>query len=398
MTFLWTDVLIWLVVLSLGLLVHQVRKTPRLRQAWGQVFASKLASLCALVLLGFLAVALLDSLHFYQGSRVVSLLDLALSHLQVSHVESYSAPFAHVIRPLDSGALVVLSLVVLVAFVAIGVWHRCAAHRLRTWVLSWSVAGIGLALGLFLLSQSYHIAGTDKVGLDVFYQTLKSVRTGVMIGVLTTVVMLPIAVFLGVAAGYFRGWVDDVVQFSYTTLNSVPGVLLIAAAVLVMQSMMVKHADFFASEAVRADMRLLFLCLILGITSWTGLARLLRAETLKIRALDYVVAAQAFGVSHFKILMAHVLPNVMHIVLIAVVLDFSGLVLAEAVLSYVGIGVDPSMHSWGNMINSARLEMAREPIVWWPLASAFVMMFVLVLAANLFADAVRDAFDPRSVR
>jgi peptide/nickel transport system permease protein len=91
----------------------------------------------------------------------------------------------------------------------------------------------------------------------------------------------------------------------------------------------------------------------------------------------------------------HILPNVMHIILITVVLDFSGLVLAEAVLSYVGVGVDPTMDSWGNMINSARLEMAREPIVWWSLASAFVFMFGLVLSANLFADAVRDAFDPR---
>ena len=85
----------------------------------------------------------------------------------------------------------------------------------------------------------------------------------------------------------------------------------------------------------------------------------------------------------------------MHIVMITIVIDFSGLVLAEAVLSYINIGVDPSMNSWGNMINGARMEMAREPIVWWSLAAAFVFMFVLVLAANLFSDAVRDAFDPR---
>ncbi|MGH8658425.1 MAG: ABC transporter permease subunit, partial [Gammaproteobacteria bacterium] len=91
----------------------------------------------------------------------------------------------------------------------------------------------------------------------------------------------------------------------------------------------------------------------------------------------------------------HILPNVMHIVLIALVLDFSGLVLAEAVLTYINIGVDPSMNSWGNMINSARLEMAREPIVWWSLAAALLFMFTLVLSANIFSDAVRDAFDPR---
>ena len=138
------------------------------------------------------------------------------------------------------------------------------------------------------------------------------------------------------------------------------------------------------------------LCLILGVTSWTGLCRLLRAETLKIREMDYVLAARALGVGRLRILKQHVLPNVMHLVMITIVLDFSGLVLAEAVLSYINIGVDPSTYSWGNMINTSRLEMARDPIVWWSLAAAFIFMFALVLAANLFADVVRDAFDPRS--
>jgi peptide/nickel transport system permease protein len=123
---------------------------------------------------------------------------------------------------------------------------------------------------------------------------------------------------------------------------------------------------------------------------------LLRAEALKLRELEFVQAARAFGVTDARILLRHLLPNVMHLVLITVVIDFSGLVLAEAVLSYVGVGVDPGMISFGNMINGARLELAREPVVWWQLAAAFVFMFVLVLAANLFADQVRDALDPKS--
>jgi peptide/nickel transport system permease protein len=138
------------------------------------------------------------------------------------------------------------------------------------------------------------------------------------------------------------------------------------------------------------------LIIILGVTSWTGLCRLLRAETLKISQVDFVTAARAFGVSKFGIIRKHIIPNLMHIILIAVVLDFSGLVLAEAVLSYVGVGVDPTMHSWGNMINQARLEMAREPMVWWSLFSAFVFMFILVLAANLFSDRVQTVLDPRN--
>lgn len=248
---------------------------------------------------------------------------------------------------------------------------------------------------LIHLGGKYHVFGTDKVGEDVLYQTLKSIRTGLVIGTLTTLVMLPFAVLLGIMAGYFKGWVDDVIQFIYTTLNAIPGVLLIAAAVLMMHVYMSNHPEQFESLTERADFRLLFLCLILGVTSWTGLCRLLRGETFKVREMDYIEAAQAFGVSHVGIIMRHILPNVMHIVLITIVLDFSYLVLAEAVLSYIEIGVDPTMHSWGNMINSARLELARDPVVWWSLVAAFIFMFTLVLFANLFADVVRDALDPR---
>jgi len=253
-----------------------------------------------------------------------------------------------------------------------------------------------VSLILIRLSPYYHVLGTDKVGTDVLYLSLKSIRTGLVIGSLTTLFVLPFALSLGIMAGYFRGRVDDLIQYIYTTLSSIPGVLLIAASVLMIDVYIQNNADQFATIADRADARLLFLCLILGITGWVGLCRLLRGEALKLREIDYIQASQAFGVSHARILSRHILPNVMHIVLITLVLDFSGLVLAEAVLSYIGVGVDPSMISWGNMINGARLEMAREPVVWWSLVAAFIFMFLLVLCANLFSDAVRDAFDPRA--
>lgn len=263
-------------------------------------------------------------------------------------------------------------------------------------VIFLTLAGVVITGTVMLwLSNYYHVFGTDKVGQDLLYQALKSVRTGLLIGTLTTLVMLPFALAMGIMAGYFRGWVDDIIQYIYTTLNSIPGVLLIAASILMLEVYMTNHASDFTSVESRADMRLLFLCIILGIMSWTGLCRLLRGEALKLREIDYVLTARAFGVSHFTVMLRHILPNVMHIVMISIVLDFSGLVLAEAVLAYINIGVDPSMSSWGNMINSARLEMAREPVVWWSLATAFIFMLGLVLPANLFADAVRDAFDPR---
>jgi peptide/nickel transport system permease protein len=251
----------------------------------------------------------------------------------------------------------------------------------------------GMAAGV---GTQYHVLGTDRTGNDVLYQALKSIRTAFVIGTLATLATLPFAVVLGVMAGYFKGWVDEVIQYLYTTLSSVPNVLLIAACVLMVQVFIDKNPNFFETGAERSDLRIFLLCVILGLTGWASLCRLLRAETMKLRELEYVQAATAFGVSHWRIMSRHIMPNIMHLVLITTVLEFSGLILYEAVLSYVGVGVDPSMNSFGGMINLARSEMSRDPIVWWSFAAAFAFMVTLVLAANLFADGVRDAFDPRA--
>jgi len=266
------------------------------------------------------------------------------------------------------------------------------------WRAMWlTLLALCLAGGaLVSLAGGYHPLGTDRTGNDVLWQAIKSIRTALVIGSLTTLAMLPPALGFGIAAGYFKGHVDDAIQYLYTTLTAIPGVLLIAACVLMMQVYLNTHPEWFPTSAQRADLRLFLLCMILGLTGWAGLCRLLRAESLKLRELEYVQAARAFGVSHWGIMRRHLLPNLMHVVLITAVLEFSGLVLYEAVLSYLGIGVDPSMHSFGSMIDMARLEMSRDPMIWWNLATAFAFLLALVLSANIFADAVRDAFDPRA--
>ncbi len=275
------------------------------------------------------------------------------------------------------------------------IWHRDTELPWRAILIT--VMIMCLILGATVgLTSGYHVLGTDRTGNDVLWQALKSIRTAWVIGSLTTVAMLPPAMILGIASGYFKGWIDDVIQYVYTTLTSIPGVLLIAACVLMMQVYIDANASLFPTASQRADLRLFLLCMILGLTGWSGLCRLLRAEVLKLRELEYVQAARAFGISSWRIMARHLAPNVMHIVLITVVLEFSGLVLYEAVLSYLGIGVDPTMNSFGSMIEKARFEMSRDPMIWWNLLAAFVFMLALVLSANLFSDAVRDAFDPRS--
>ena len=460
---LWSDILLWGLLLACLGSAWLARRDPLLCAAWRRVGQRASGAGSAVALLFFVFIGLIDSLHYRPklpdsqpggdarsaySVEVLSLLDAALSPLRSKAEKTYSEPLAtrsfakemversdgtqgrefprlrhggkhlvdeagqggDVVRRVAVGALAgMLFTILLAGLVTMGearlqkkslnaTWAALrqgegAVHWLAVLVVSGFLAvSVGIVIAL---AGGYHVLGTDKVGQDVLYHVLKSVRTALVIGLITTLVTLPIGIGLGVAAGYFRGWVDDLIQYLYTTLNSIPGVLLIAAAALMMQTVLDLHPEWFSTAAERADMRLLALCFILGMTSWTGIARLLRAETLKLSQLEYVQAARAFAVPRSRILRRHIIPNVMHIVIIALVMDFSGLVLAEAVLSYVGIGVDPSMISFGTMINNARMELSREPVVWWSLAGAFVAMFVLVLAANLLADVVRDAFDPR---
>lgn len=452
--FLWTDVLIYVLVIVITLFVIYTARHEHLSAPWKNVFRRRLGMAAFIVLLTYIVIGLLDSVHYKHEDQteIVSLFDTLVGGLRTRTEKSYSAPFAthlfskesmeladgtktrdyprlqyagtHLKNPATDKQRDILQRSMGAAMIALIIWlivtallilfmswrrnisWRSMFQRIRSGqeMLPWKVifATVGLVI-LFVvyiavLSPYYHILGTDKVGEDVLYQSLKSIRTGLVIGTLTTLFMLPFAIGLGIMAGYFRGWVDDVIQYLYTTLSSIPGVLLIAAAILMLQVYMSNHPEQFGDVISRADARLLFLCMILGVTSWTSLCRLLRGEAMKISQVEYIQAANAFGVKPFRIINRHILPNVMHIILITVVLDFSGLVLAEAVLSYVGVGVDPTTNSWGNMINSARLEMAREPMVWWSLIAAFSFMFILVLAANLFSDAVRDAFDPRIQR
>lgn len=433
MILLWSDMVVWALAGGLALFGWLLYRRAPLRVRWLPVWQSRTALASSLVLLWFVLIALSDSIHWRTDDPyrpVVSLLDVALTNIATGQEKSYSAPFAtHGLwkeTHLHDGGKVERSAVHLQHVTQDGSWANILllSGRYLLWgalfagLLLWGLSRVivstasvpwrtavitlvGLTLftsWLWGVGQHYHVLGTGKVGQDVLYETLKGVRTGVLIGGLTTLLTLPFAIVLGLVAGYFRGWVDDAVQYAYTTLNAVPGVLLIASAMLLAQLYLAQHAADFASEQERTDVRLLLVCLVLGLTGWTGLARILRAEAMKLREMEFVKAARAFGVAHGYILWRHLLPNVGHLVLIAVVLDFSSLVLAEAVLSYVGIGVDPTMPSWGNMINLARQELNREPVVWWNLMGAFVAMFMMVLSTNLLADKIQQVFNPKSSR
>lgn len=456
---LFSDVFVWLLVLSIVAYGWHVRRNANLSASWSLVFQRRTAMIASVLITTALLITLLDSLH-YRSSSVdektgktffspvtLSVLDMALEPLRVNHERSYSAPLAyvgyskesfqqdgkilrdyprlqfggaHLTQPEQqwSGDVSQRTLLGLLAglFSCLVLWccvpwvlakrqgvtlvHYLKHLRISKFPVISAMVTISLLLVyacvIAALSTGYHVFGTDKVGVSVLLQALKSVRTAVVIGTLTTLITLPFALILGVLAGYFRGWVDELIQYIYTMLASIPSVLLISAVMLLYLVFIDKNAELFPTAIHRWDGRFVLLCIILGTTSFTSMCRLIRAETLKLRELEYVQAAQAFGISTAGILTRHIAPNLMHIVLISLALQFSGLVLGEAVLTYVGVGVDPSSYSFGIIINSARSELGANPMIWWTLLSAFCFMFTIVLATNLFADAVRDAFDPRA--
>lgn len=222
-----------------------------------------------------------------------------------------------------------------------------------------------------------HPLGTNILGQDVLYMTLKGARVALLIGGFTSLIAIPLAMFFGVTAGYFGKRIDDIVFFVMSTLASMPSILLLIALIMAMGRSTVS------------------VCVALGVTSWVSFCRLSRGETMKLRELDYVQAARSLGVRDRTIIFRHIVPNLMHLVVITFVLLFSGLVLSEAVLAWLGIGVDGS---WGQMIAQAKDELSREPAIVWNVSAAGVALFGLLLSVNLIGDALRDVLDPRTLR
>ncbi len=323
-----------LLLVAIGFAVRLVRRNRLWREAAGSLWRRRRLALCVVGV--YFGIALLDSVAWKGGEPegAVGVLPNTphsiVDRIFLDSMEaSYSAPFADV------------------EFYGGSPLRRPGAHPL----------------------------GTDIIGRDVLYMALKGARVALLIGGLTSLIAIPLALLFGVGAGYFGGRFDDFVFFLISTLASMPGLLLLIALIMAMGRGTVS------------------VCVALGVTSWVGFCRLARAETLKLRELDYVRAARVLGVSEAGIIFRHVLPNLAHLIVITFVLMFSGLVLSEAVLSWLGIGVDGS---WGQMIDGARDELSREPVVWWNIAAAGTALFTLILAVNAVGDAVRDVLDPRT--
>lgn len=303
-----------------------------------------------------------------------------------------------------------------------GPWHeaRRRIKRKRVALLAW----IGLALYLMVgiaaqagwIAQGYDQAdkeavyvapgwfagpwffGTDYIGHSVGAMALRGTAVALWIGTFAAVVSCVIGSILGALAGFFGRWVDDLIVWLYTTLESIPEILLVVAAAYVIKTnegLRDTYNASFLKQSMGLSLGLFSIILVIGLTSWTGVCRQVRGEFIRQRDLDYVTAARALGVPTRRIIFRHVFPNVLHLVLISFSLLFIGAIKYEVVLTFLGVGVEPGEASWGRMIDQAKLELLSEPTKWWQLTAATAMLFGLVLCVNLFVDALRDALDPR---
>ncbi|MBU0566427.1 ABC transporter permease [bacterium] len=386
---LYSDIFFFVFILGLALFFFWARRREYYRQACGRIVSNKRAVFFFAVVCLYGLIALLDSTHYREALRqengaalkdkdgyvvygqMTSLLDLLFlksysgikqdGEMAVNLEKSYSKPFAD--KSFDP------------------VYEMDEA------------TGKMVSVYEGLKKPLSHILGTDKAGGDLFYKLVKGIRTAIIVGLVTTMIVIPFAIFFGILSGYFGGRIDDLIQFFYITLGSIPAILLISGMMIIVRA---KITAVTASDVyLRDDSIVLFLCAILGLVGWSGLCRLLRAETIKIKELDYVKAAKAMGVNDFVIIGRHILPNVLHVILITSILQFSGLVMVEAILAYIRIGVPSTVESWGRIVDGARAQLGRDPIIWWPVLGAFFFMFLLVLSINVFGDALRDALDPK---
>jgi peptide/nickel transport system permease protein len=218
--------------------------------------------------------------------------------------------------------------------------------------------------------------GADKWGHDVIKKTIKGAETSIVVGLVAALLAVALGTVFGAVSGYYGGAVDDIFNWFYSIFTSIPSILMILTVAAVLQQKGV-----------------MTIVLILGLTGWTGPYRLIRAEYMKHKGREYVMAADAIGASAWRKMFSHIFPNVSHVALVQMSILVVGFIKAEVILSFLGFGVPVGVVSWGSMLNEAQNELILGK--WWQLTAAAAAMAVLVTAFSLFTDALRDALDPK---
>ena len=240
--------------------------------------------------------------------------------------------------------------------------------------------------------SSTHLMGTDSTGRDGFYRIIYGGQISLVVGLLAVTLEVMLGVVIGGVAAYYGGWIDAILMRFTEAMLSIPSLFLLIVLGKYfgrnVQTITVFGRSFSGSVGI--------VILVIGLTSWMYLARIVRANVLSIKELDYVSASKALGASDRRIFFSHLVPNTMGTIIVSSTLGLAGAILNEAYVSFLGLGVQPPTASWGNMLTSAQSFIQRGAWWMWLFPSLFIVFAILCI--NLMGDGLRDAFDPRSTR
>lgn len=285
-------------------------------------------------------------------------------------------------------------------------FRRFTHHRMAVFgVLLLTAVVMYCVVGAFFVSESEankvdvtrrfeapgaeHLLGTDEVGRDVFARTIYGGQISLMIGITSVLISITLGTVVGLVAGYFGGWVDAILMRVVEALLAIPTLILL----LILQRVLIGNTSTINVLGRELSVTVVAIVVIIGVTGWMGLSRIVRSLVLSLKEQEFVLAARTLGASSRRIIFMHILPNTIAPIVVSATLAVGGAIVIETALGFLGFGVQPPTATWGNILSRARDQIDE---VWWLWMAPGVLIMLTVLAINFIGDGLRDAFDPRS--
>lgn len=289
------------------------------------------------------------------------------------------------------------------------IWRRFRRHRMAVLgMIGFSLIILFIIVGSIYVSvedanavdlqsrltspNAQFIMGTDTTGRDIFARIIHGGQISLFVGVTSVIVSVTLGTLIGGLAGFFGGWVDSILMRFTEAMLSIPQLFLL----IVLGKFIGRDIDTITFMGQTFSGSVLIVIFVIGLTSWMGLSRIVRANVLSLKEMDYVSVSKSLGSSNIRTFFKHLIPNTMGVIIVATTLGLAGAILSEAYVSFLGLGIQPPTASWGNLLTSAQSFISQGS--WWMWVFPSIFIVLTILCVNLIGDGLRDAFDPRSSR
>ena len=289
------------------------------------------------------------------------------------------------------------------------IWRRFRRHRMAVLgMIGFSLIVLFIVVGSVYVSveeanavdlqsrltspNAQFIMGTDTTGRDIFARIIHGGQISLFVGITSVIVSVTLGTLVGGLAGFFGGWVDSILMRFTEAMLSIPQLFLL----IVLGKFIGRDIETISIMGQTISGSVLIVIFVIGLTSWMGLSRIVRANVLSLKEMDYVAVAKSLGSSNLRTFFRHLIPNTMGVIIVATTLGLAGAILSEAYVSFLGLGIQPPTASWGNLLTSAQSFISQGS--WWMWVFPSIFIVLTILCVNLIGDGLRDAFDPRSTR